>query len=321
MKKRIIVGLLTSLVVATMLVACSGAATDAGSTSSAAPASSAPQVEDTKAKVGLPTEPYYVLIIGNDSRNDTIEAKDEDDPGRADTTMLARIDPTTYQISLLTIPRDTPITENGETWKINKEYKWYGAEGYMDTIERFTGIKPKYYIDLGMAEYVNFFNEIGGVDINVPANIGFKDIMTGDYIDLTAGDQHLNGNQALVLSRVRKAFYWGDPVRQYSSRHIIENVITKDAKDPELAASDLDILLKHADTNWPKEELALQIADFCAHADKISFLEGNGPYDGAQREELNDWFCYEDPETWEAIIKVFKEGGDTTTVFPLPPLE
>lgn len=320
MKKNLLAIIVICVAAVLALVGCSASAETSTPAPKVVVADDKP-AEGSQQKFTLPTEPYYVLIIGNDSRNNTIESKGDNDPGRADTTMIARIDPTTYQISLLTIPRDTPIEVDGQTQKINSEYKRRGNEGYMGSISDFTGLNISYYLDLGMPQFVDFFNAIGGVDANVQADMTLKDITTGKKISLKAGEQHLNGNQALVLSRVRKVFYWGDPIRQYSSRHMIETTILKCANDPELATKNLDILLEHAETNWPAGSLALQIADFCEHADEISFLEGNGPYDGSMREELNDWFCYEDPETWEALIKVFSEGDDPQTVLPLPPAD
>ena len=276
------------------------------------------KVSDKVEEYRLPTEPYYVLVVGNDSREGTVQPVSS---SRADATMILRIDPVSYQVSILSLPRDTVLTYNGAKMKLNRPYEAGGIEAQMQAIKDFTGIDISYYLDIGLAKYVDFYNAIGGVDADVPIALGHQDIVTGDYIWLEAGPQHLNGNQALVLSRVRKAFSYGDPCRQYSTRHMMENTISLCANSPELAVANFDIMLGHFDTDWPKEMLWLQIKDFCDHADQLHFVEGNGIYEGEFNESINDWACYEDSETWSAILKVFTEGGDPTTVLPLAPMD
>ena len=61
-------------------------------------------VDSGKEPVNSIDTPFYVLIVGNDARTGTTEASSEmyaDGKGRSDTMMLVRIDPKTYQVSLV----------------------------------------------------------------------------------------------------------------------------------------------------------------------------------------------------------------------------
>ena len=88
------------------------------------------RVDLNLAEVNSPTEPMNVLIVGSDSRADI----EEGDPGaggmlgkdaptgqRADSLLIARIDPGSDRIDLLSVPRDlwVPISGKDSKQRIN----------------------------------------------------------------------------------------------------------------------------------------------------------------------------------------------------------
>lgn len=101
------------------------------------------------------------------------------EPGRSDTIMLARIDPTTYQITLVTVPRDTTVDIDGYANKINEVYRISGIEALAKEVESLTGVKIKYYFDTGFVEFENFINALGGITANVPIDMHLQDIVGG----------------------------------------------------------------------------------------------------------------------------------------------
>lgn len=270
--------------------------------------------------------PFYVLIVGNDSRVGTTEIKNEnyaDGLGRSDTMMLARIDPKTYQVTLVTVPRDTETTIDGSVTKINEAYHKGGIDAAVEQVESLTGIPVRYYLDMGFVDFQKFVNEIGGITANVPIDLHLKDIVSGSNIELSAGTQELDGPQALVLARVRKLYAADiEACRQIQDRQIVEAGIKQVAADPAKAAAHAGTLLAHADTNWPADELANLVSDFAANADKITVLSGTGPYEGDFMEEYDGmWLTPRDEDTWKKVMRVVDEGGDPTTVVPLPEVE
>ena len=268
------------------------------------------------------TEPFYALVIGNDTRIGTVEQDDEDySDGRArsDTIMLVRVDPKTYRIGIVTIPRDTAAPINNHMAKINETYKYLGAQGLIDQVTALAGVTPKYYLDMTFVQYEDFINQLGGIKAYVPANIELQDIVGGDEITLSEGEQELNGAQALVLARSRKQYSAPqDARRQINDRALVEAGIMMIANNPDKAESAVDTLFANCDSNWPKDKLLALVKDFSAHADQITFQKGTGPYDGENDPETGDWLATRDENAWHQIIEVLEAGGDPTTVVPLP---
>lgn len=274
---------------------------------------------------GPETEPFYVLIVGNDSRTGTIEIdKGEyaDGSGRSDTVMLARIDPTTYQVAIVTVPRDTTVDLNGSPNKLNEVYRVEGIEASVKEVESLTGVKIKYYLDTGFVEFENFINAIGGVTADVPINMHLQDIVSGENIELPAGSQDLNGAESLVLARMRKLYANDlDACRQIQDRQIVEVAISKVASDPANAAAALSALAEHTKTNWPIDGLKATVMNFIEHASEITFVSGTGPYTGDFDDSADGlWLIPRDEDTWAKVIEVIEAGGDPTTVVPLPPV-
>ncbi|TNU89955.1 LytR family transcriptional regulator [Eggerthella lenta] len=267
--------------------------------------------------------PYYALIVGNDSRIGTTEIKNEnyaDGSGRSDTMMLARIDPESYQVTLLTVPRDTETTLNGVVVKINEAYHQDGIEAAKQQVEELTGISIKYHFDMGFVEFENFVNELGGIMAHVPIDMHLKDIVSGGKIELAAGTQELDGPQALVLARMRKMYAADiEACRQIQDRQIVEVAIKQVAADPAKAAAHVNALLENVKTNWPTEDLVATVSDFAKNSDKITVLSGTGPYVGDFMEEHDGmWLVPRDEATWKKVVEVVDQGGDPTTVVPLP---
>lgn len=270
--------------------------------------------------------PFYALIVGNDSRVGTTQITNEnyaDGTGRSDTMMLARIDPRSYQVTLVSIPRDTEATLDGTVVKINEIYRQGGIEAAVDEVESLTGVHVQHYLDMGFVEFENFVNQIGGVTANVPIDMSLKDIVGGDKIELSAGTQELDGPQALVLARTRKLYAADiEACRQIQDRQIVEVAIKQVAADPENAATHVGALLGNVETDWPVDELTDLVVDFAENADKITVLSGTGPYVGDFMEEYDGlWLTPRDEETWKKVMEVVDNGGDPTSVIPLPTVE
>lgn len=309
------------------LIACAGfalslAACQSGEKPTTEPSDVELMGEATGMTDQISTEPFYVLVVGNDSRTGTIEigkAEYADGLGRSDTTMLLRIDPTTYQVAILTVPRDTAISYEGTTAKFNEAYQWGGIEATLEQVELLTGVKPKYYLDMGFVEFEKFVDELGGVTANVPIDMGLQDIVSGDQVSLSEGMQDLSGAEALVLSRSRKQYAEDqDACRQIQDRQLMETAINKVAADPANAAVHAQSLIDNVTTNWPADSLIKMVTDFAKNADKIQIASGSGPYVGDIDESMGLWFTTRDEATWARIIETIEAGGDPTSVVALP---
>lgn len=162
------------------------------------------------------SEAFYTLILGSDARGD--------EASRSDVTMLVRADPAAGQVDLVSIPRDTMVTIDGYgTQKINAAYAFGGPAGAVTVVSEFAGVPITHYAEIHFDEFERLVDAIGGVDVNVPE--GF-DAGNGG-ISLTAGEQTLNGAQALAFARERYNVSGGDFSRAQAQRIIVQAVIKK----------------------------------------------------------------------------------------------
>lgn len=169
---------------------------------------------------------YYVGIFGSDARKGETAS-------RSDVTMLARIDPDEGIVDLVSIPRDTMITIEGQgTQKINAAYAFGGPSEAVKTLSEFAGVPISHYVEVHFEELQDVVNELGGIEVNVPES--FYSDTSG--LTIEAGEQTLNGEEALAFARERHATRAGDFSRAQAQRMIIEAIVAK-----VLAASPADI--------------------------------------------------------------------------------
>ena len=158
-------------------------------------------------------EPFTILLMGIDSDTNDLN---QSSSFNGDSLMLITFNPTTLNSTILSIPRDTyvPIAcFNGKRKNKITHAAWQGEQCMMDTITGFTGIPIDYYVKINFKGAVQLVDALGGIDAEVP--IGFceqnSDRAWGENtICVDAGYQHLNGEQALALSRHRKTLAKGD---------------------------------------------------------------------------------------------------------------
>ncbi len=280
------------------------------------------EVSDSVQTAKAETEPFYVMIVGNDSRTGTVEiTKPEysDGTGRSDVLMLARIDPKTYSVALISVPRDTSTEYNGQKMKLNEVYHIAGIEALESEVAKLTGVTPKYYLDMDFVQFEKFVDQLGGVTANVPINMQLVDIVSGDSIALNAGTQELNGPEALVLARSRKQYANDlDACRQIQDRQLVQVGIQQVAADPVNAALHVQALVDNCDTDWNAADLVETVKVFAQNADKIEFASGTGPYQGDIDPDINLWLAYRDEATWAQVIETVEAGGDPETIVASP---
>lgn len=126
----------------------------------------------------------------------------------ADTIMVCSYDPKTQQASMLSIPRDTYVgkdkTKASASYKINSVYRnGKNIDGMIEEVEKITGLTIPNYVVVDTSALIQLVDAIGGVDYEVPIAMEYDDTTQDLHIDLEAGMQHLNGQQAEWLVRFR----------------------------------------------------------------------------------------------------------------------
>lgn len=147
-------------------------------------------------------EPLFFAVLGSDAR----VGPPTGGGGRCDGVHIVAINPQTKSGTILNIPRDAyvPVPGMGTT-KINSACT-RGAETMVTALKNLTGIPIQYYAITEFSNFVKFFDELGGIGVNVP--YAMRDSPSG--ADFPAGEFQMNGAQALAFSRNRKDTPRGD---------------------------------------------------------------------------------------------------------------
>jgi LCP family protein required for cell wall assembly len=108
----------------------------------------------------------------------------------------------------LSIPRDTVVDIPGHGRdKINAAFAIGGAALTIRTVKEFLGVQVNHVIEVNFARFPGLVDAMGGIDytggcVVSRINGGFRN--GGFTLHLKAGTHHLNGKQALALSRTRE---------------------------------------------------------------------------------------------------------------------
>ncbi len=146
----------------------------------------------------LPTTTF--LVIGSDSREDLPEGLVNDrTPGqRADVIMLVTLDG--EQVRVLSIPRDLQVEIEGYgANKVNAAFAFGGSPLMVSAVSEEFGIPINHYLEVDFFGFASIVDELGGVDISFP----YRARDRKSFLDVPAGTETLNGEQALAYARSR----------------------------------------------------------------------------------------------------------------------
>jgi polyisoprenyl-teichoic acid--peptidoglycan teichoic acid transferase len=130
-------------------------------------------------------------------------AAPEDFTGITDTMVLAQLRPG-GSVQLLSIPRDTWLNVPGWGYgKINGANSHGGPAMMVNAVQSVTGLRVDAYGLLSLNALRDLTEAAGGVSLTVPEDMKYDDTAGKLHIDLKAGPQHLNGQQAEGFLRFR----------------------------------------------------------------------------------------------------------------------
>ena len=159
----------------------------------------------------LISQPTTILLLGTD-HNDT-SAREAD--RHSDSIMLVHTDPGKHRIAYLSIPRDLRVEIPGYgNAKINTAMQLGGPALAVKTVSQFTGLPINHVAVVDLASFKDLIDALGGVTVNVPERIlsnrfdcPYKTQARCDQWhgwSFAKGPQHMNGERALIYSRVRE---------------------------------------------------------------------------------------------------------------------
>ncbi|WP_040338434.1 LCP family protein [Candidatus Blastococcus massiliensis] len=171
-----------------------------------------------------------LLLVGSDSRAGATDAEldllntTENDGTNTDTMILVHVPADGSEASFVSFPRDSYVQIPGYGWdKLNAAYAYgyfqeadddatdaerqaSGAQLLIKTISSLTGLSIDHYAEVDLLGFFKLSEVVGGVEVNLCAPA--KDSYSG--VDLPAGPQVLQGEQALAFVRQRHGLDRGD---------------------------------------------------------------------------------------------------------------
>ncbi len=181
------------------------------------PSTASPDPDDPHAGA-----PLNILLVGVDDRSgDNARFGSAGQTGvRSDTVILAHVAADRSRVELISIPRDSwvpipacPLPDGSTTepteFKFNQAFALGGATGDVGygvacsirTLEALTGVRVDGFVAVDFSGFIRMIDAIGGVPICVPQPIDDDEAA----VQLDAGFQVLDGEQALGFARARKS--------------------------------------------------------------------------------------------------------------------
>ena len=250
------------------------------------------------------TRPVNILVLGvkvlsSDVSDPSPEFEDlgyhalvDSFEGLSDTMLLIRFNPHTNQMVVLSLPRDTRTLVQGRMTKLNEANRDGGpALAARSVNELLGGVEIDRYVRINVQGVEKLIDALGGVDVNVPVDMKYQDDSQHLYINLKAGQQRLDGDQALQFLRFRyddKGDIGRIQRQQMMMRAVVEQTLNPKtiARLPKI----LSVIQSHVDTNLAIEEL-LALAGFASQTNSynVQMLMLPGEFSDAYNYELSYW--------------------------------
>ncbi len=185
------------------------------------------------------------LVIGSDSRAGTDGQYGHDVTGaRSDTTMIVHLSPARTKATVISIPRDSWLKipackdssgkiEAAHMGQFNSAFTEGGAKCTIATVQLLTGIAITHYVDIDFSGFKNLINALGTVTICSPQAV--DDPKSG--LVLKAGNNQLNGTQALAYVRARETLGDGSDLGRIKRQQRFLGAVLREARGGKLLAN------------------------------------------------------------------------------------
>lgn len=172
-------------------------------------------------------KPITILLMGVDTGSDE---RPDDWQGNSDTILLVTINPETKRMSMTSLERDlmTNIEGQGKV-KLNAAYPAGGVELSISTVQKMLDVNIDYYALINMRGLMSLVDAVGGIEVTNHFDFSIS-IAKNEPIttaEIPPGTHLINGEQALVYSRMRYDDPDGDYGRQKRQREVIQKLLAK----------------------------------------------------------------------------------------------
>ncbi|MDP4001340.1 MAG: LCP family protein [bacterium] len=159
-------------------------------------------------------------------------------PYLTDTIIVASFNLETKETILISIPRDFIVQLPGLGFrKINSAYAFFrdpdepnsAGLATIEAAEKVTGLDIPYYAAIDFDGFVKAINQVGGIDVTIENTFTDSSYPDGKYgyltpVTFTKGEEHMEGDRALIFARSRKGtnYEGSDFARSERQKKIIQ---------------------------------------------------------------------------------------------------
>ena len=211
-------------------------------------------------KASAPGEPFYMVLMGSDTRPGQTQQ-------RSDTLIVARVDPQNKKIAMISIPRDSRVAIPGKwTTKINAAAVYGGPALVIKTVKEITGLPITHFVNLNFNGFRDVVDAIGGVWIDVPFRIydTLASAYGPAYATIEKGYQKLDGKHALTFVRTRHTMADSDYGRMRNQQAFIKALASQALSLSNVfnASQIVDAVASNLDTDMTPLQLADLVLQF-----------------------------------------------------------
>jgi LCP family protein required for cell wall assembly len=253
-----------------------------------------------------------VLAIGTDVR------PGERRYGLTDVMRAVRVDYQGQRVTALEFPRDLwvhipEIKENLDTeyQKLNTAYAYgspdYGPSLLARTLNRNFGLNVDHYIVANMTVFADVVNALGGLDVVIPPG-GIDGRTTTDRSErliFPEGPQHLNGDQALTLARLRNVSVF----ERAENQNLVMCALRKKIERPETLfrlPAIINSFMSNIQTDLTPEQIS-QLACLGTQMPRENITFTSFPLDLFRSKEVYDSVLKQDVLVWDADFRIMRD--------------
>lgn len=244
--------------------------------------------------------------------------------GMSDTIIVCSYNPKTQNVSMLSIPRDTYVSNGNYKYsgynKINSLYSGGKTpEKTVQAVNEITGLDINYYILVDTEALIKLVNLIGGVYFDVPTDMNYDDYGQDLHIHLTKGYQKLTGEQVEQVVRFRHnndgTSYpsdYGDEDygRMKTQRNIIIEIAKQTIKLKNITEikNILNIMKEDVKTNVNFNSI-IDYVPYAVNVDMSTIKTLQLPGTSENRGGYGWFFYHDEEETKKLVDEVFNENS------------
>lgn len=178
---------------------------------------------------------------------------------RSDVNIIAKVNPETHQVLLITTPRDyyveIPGISGGQKDKLTHA-GIYGVDASMATLSQLYDTDLDFYARVNFTSLIDIVDALGGVDVESEQAFTTSED-SGLVMNVVQGTNHFNGKQALAFSRERQNIDGGDNQRGKNQQAVITAMIKKMVSPAILTGANeiISSVSGNVDTNMSTEQI------------------------------------------------------------------